>query len=125
MGLMLELSGLLAWWKGLKPIWRYSVGILALVVIGGLVLIYKLMERRTVDPLEKADARAEKEQAKREEAVKAASENLKHDLDQIRTKADRMDAEDDRDATQQVKELTSDRKALAEAAARVGRGEPL
>lgn len=122
MGLMLDLPGLLTWWKSLKPGWRWTVGLVPLVLVGLLVGLYALMQRRTIDPVEKADKRAEDEEKKRADALKQAEVTLKAEVDAIRREAVAEDKKDDAAAADMAEDLAKDPEALVDAMRNVGRG---
>lgn len=122
MGLMLDLPGLLTWWKGLKPVWRWSVGLVPLVLIGLLLGVYALMQRRVVDPTEAADRRAREEEEKRAAALRSAEARLKTEVDSIKRDAAAEDKKDDAAAVDMVQDLAEDPKKLVDAMRNVGRG---
>jgi len=122
MGLMLDLPGLLTWWKSLKPGWRWTVGLVPLVLVGLLILLYSLMQRRTVDPVEAADKRAAAEEKKRAAALKEAEARLKSEVDNIKRTAEAEDKKDDAAVVDMAQDLAKDPGKLVDVMRDVGRG---
>lgn len=119
---MLDLPGLLAWWKSLKPGWRWTVGLVPLVFIGAVVLLYKLMDRRVIDPTEVADRRALEEAERRAADLKAAEARLKVEVETVRRNAAAEDKKDDAAAVDLAQDLAKDPEDLVGAMRNVGRG---
>jgi hypothetical protein len=122
MGLMLDLPGLLQWWKSLKPGWRWTVGLIPLVVVGLLIGVYALLDRRIIDPTEAADKRATDEEKKRAASLKDAGAKLKAGVETIRQSAVTEDKKDDAASADLAQDLAKDPKKLVDSMRNVGRG---
>lgn len=120
---MLDLPGLLKWWRELKPHWKWSIGLIGLAVVGAVTLLYTLMQRTIVDPVEKADKRAAAEEKTRAATESKIATKLREDVAEVKEDRDAA-AEASTDAAVDLqRDLAEHPDALGDAMARVGRGD--
>lgn len=90
--------------------------------VGAVVLLYKLMDRRVIDPTETADRRAREEAERRAADLKAAEARLKAEVETVRRNAAAEDKKDDAAAVDLAQDLAKDPEDLVGAMRNVGRG---
>jgi hypothetical protein len=100
---------------------------LPLLVFFALSAVIRLLRPApvVVDPVEKADARAEKEAEVREAGAAAIEAKLDADLNDLKAKQEKEAAEAYMQLEKKFNELRKNPKKLAEAMKKVGRGEKL